>query len=242
MGSIAENIAYVRGRIAAAAERSGRGAEDITLVCVTKTRTVDEIAEVIREGEYWLGENRVQEFLGKYDKVLDIADGMGKKPNIMWNLIGQLQRNKVKYITDKVCLVHSVDSFRLAEEINSRACQADRAVQALIQINAGGEAGKSGVALSECRALAGEIAKRLPWVALRGLMAVVPLAEDPDDVRGCFRDVKRVFDLLKEERGGSETGFEYLSMGMTNDYEVAIEEGATMVRVGTAIFGPRNYG
>ncbi|MCL2110717.1 MAG: YggS family pyridoxal phosphate-dependent enzyme [Clostridiales bacterium] len=239
MGSVGENIAEVRGRIAAAAERSGRTADDVTLVCVTKTRTVEEIREVIEAGECSLGENRVQEFLEKYDKVQDIADKSAKKPNIMWNLIGHLQRNKVKYLTGKVALVHSVDSFRLAEEFNARGAKAGVPTDVLIQLNMGGEAQKSGVSISDCRALVGEIAGCLPYVRIRGLMAVVPMADDPEDVRGYFRDAKLTFDALAKERGGLEAGFEHLSMGMTHDYEVAIEEGATMVRVGTAIFGLR---
>ena len=241
MGSIRENIAEVRDRIAAAAARSGRKADDVTLVCVTKTRTPDEIREVLEAGEYALGENRVQEFVEKYGKIQDIAERLGGKRNIMWNLIGHLQRNKVKYVLDKVALIHSVDSYRLAEEIDARAAQTGKAAQVLLQLNTAEEPQKSGVALSECRALAGEIAERLKFVSIKGLMAVVPAAEDPEDVRGYFRDAKRTFDALSLERGGSAAGFVHLSMGMTNDFEVAIEEGATIVRVGTAIFGPRNY-
>ena len=240
-GGVRENIADVRARIAAAAERSGRKAGDVMLVCVTKTRTAEEIREALEAGEYALGENRVQEFVEKYDEVQDIAEKIGCSRNIMWNLIGHLQRNKVKYVLDKAALIHSVDSFRLAEEIDAGAARTGRAAQVLIQANTAGEAQKSGVALSECRALIGEIAERLKFVDVRGLMAVVPAAEDPEDVRGYFRDAKRTFDALSRERGGSAAGFVHLSMGMTNDFEVAVEEGATIVRVGTAIFGPRNY-
>ena len=148
MGAIRENIAEVRKRIAAAAERSGRKADEIMLVCVTKTRSVEEIREVLEAGEYSLGENRAQEFVEKYDKVQDIATGLGCKRNIMWNFIGHLQRNKVKYIADKTALIHSVDSFRLAEEIDARAAQTGDAAQVLIQLNPAGEAQKSGVALA----------------------------------------------------------------------------------------------
>ncbi|MCL1896347.1 MAG: YggS family pyridoxal phosphate-dependent enzyme [Clostridiales bacterium] len=240
MGVIRENILEVKARIAAAAARSGRKADDIMLVCVTKTRTAEEIKEVLEAGEYALGENRVQEMMEKYDKVQDIAERLGAKRNIMWNLIGHLQRNKVKYVIEKAALIHSVDSFRLAEEIDTRAAKTGKAAQVLLQLNPAGETQKSGVALSECRALAGEIAGRLKFVNIKGLMVVVPAAEDPEDVRGHFRDAKRTFDALSMERGGSAAGFVHLSMGMTNDFEVAIEEGATIVRVGTAIFGPRS--
>jgi pyridoxal phosphate enzyme (YggS family) len=240
MGSVKENTADVRARIAAAAERSGRGAGDVTLVCVTKTRTVEEIKELIEAGEVQLGENRVQEFVEKYDKVQAIADGRPEKPHIMWNIIGHLQRNKVKYVVEKAALIHSVDSLRLAEEINARAAQIGKTAQVLIQVNPAGEAQKSGVTLSDCKVLADEIDRRLPNVRLRGLMAVVPAVEDPENVRGYFRDAKMSFDALAVQRGGSESGFEYLSMGMTHDFEVAIEEGATLVRVGTAVFGSRN--
>ena len=239
MGTIAENIKSVRAGIEAAAKRSGRSEKDITLICVTKTRTTEEIKEVLEADVFQLGENRVQEFVEKYGKVQDIADGLNKKPNIMWNLIGHLQRNKVKFIVGRVALIHSVDSFRLAEEVDARYANIGEPARVLLQINTAGESQKSGVAPEVCGALADKI-DELPFVKLCGLMAVVPIAEDPESVRGYFRDAKRVFDVLSGKRGGKESGFEHLSMGMTHDYEVAIEEGATMVRVGTAIFGPRN--
>ena len=240
MVNISENIKDVKTRIAAAAKRSGRSEDDITLICVTKTRTADEIKKVLEAGVFQLGENRVQEFMDKYGKVQDIAEAMKKKPNIMWNLIGHLQKNKVKYIAGRVELIHSLDSIGLAEEINARFEKTGEPARALIQINTAGEEQKSGVGLDRCESLADEISERLPFVRVCGLMAVVPIAEDPEDVRGYFRDTKKMFDVIAEKRGGAEAGFEHLSMGMTHDYEVAIEEGATMVRVGTAIFGPRN--
>ena len=240
MESISGNIASVRKRIADAAERAGRNADDVTLVCVTKSRTPEEIGEAIAAGEFQLGENRAQELLEKYDTIQDIAERMVKKPNIMWNFIGQLQRNKVKYLTGKISLIHSVDSFKLAEEIDARAAGTGEPARVLIQLNPAGEAQKAGVALSECEALIDEIVGRLSYVKVRGLMAVVPAVEDPEDVRGYFRDAKQAFDRLAGKLGGAESGFEHLSMGMTHDFEIAVEEGATIVRVGTAIFGPRN--
>ena len=241
MEDIRKNLADIRLRIAAAAERSGRRAEDVTLVCVTKTRTVEEIKEVIEAGECQLGENQVQEFLGKYDRIQDIAAGLDKKPNIMWNLVGHLQRNKVKYLAGKVSLIHSVDSFRLAEEIDKRFGRAGEKAAVLIQVNTALEPQKSGVAVSECEALVDEISDRLHNVRIKGLMAVTPEAPDPEDLRGYFRSAKQVYDMLAKKQGGAFAGFECLSMGMTHDFEVAIEEGATIVRVGTAIFGPRKY-
>ena len=240
MGDIAANIMDVRTRIEAAAARAGRKAEDVTLVCVTKSRTTGEIEKAIAAGEFQLGENRAQELLEKYDSIQDIAEQYDKKPNIMWNFIGQLQRNKVKYLVGKVSLIHSVDSFRLAEEIDARAAGMGATADILIQLNTAGEAQKSGVAISDCDALLREIAGRLPHVKVRGLMAVVPAVDDPETVRGYFRDAKLEYDAIAKKRGGAESGFQYLSMGMTHDFEVAIEEGATIVRVGTAIFGPRN--
>jgi len=237
--NIGGNIDSVKERIAAAAERGGRSEKDITLVCVTKTRSVQEIEKVLETGVFQLGENRVQEFMEKYDKVQDIAESMGKKPNIMWNLIGHLQKNKVKYLAGKVSLIHSVDSFGLAEEIEARYSRLDEPAHILIQLNTAGEEQKSGVAFADCALLADMIDERLPHVKLCGLMAVVPAAEDPEEVRGYFRDAKKTFDALADKRGGKDAGFEHLSMGMTHDFEVAIEEGATIVRVGTAIFGPR---
>jgi len=238
LNSIGKNIEAVRERIAAAAVRSGRKGEDVKLVCVTKTRTAGEIKEALEAGVLELGENRVQEMLDKYDKIQDIAAGLVTKPNIVWNFIGHLQRNKVKYVIGKTALIHSVDSFRLAEEIDARTAEAGGTTQVLIQLNPAGETQKSGIALLECEALVDEISSRLSNIKLRGLMAMAPMVEDPEDVRGYFRSVKQLFDTLVKRRGGAETGFEYLSMGMTHDFEVAIEEGANIVRVGTAIFSP----
>lgn len=239
MGMIAENIAEVRARIKAAAERSGRLYDAVTLVCVTKTRTASEIAEVVGEGVYELGENQVQELIGKYDKIQDIAHERTEKPNIRWNLIGHLQRNKIKYVIDKVALIQSVDSLRLAEALDAAAAKAGITVDVLLQVNAGGEEQKFGLAPDECEGLFKEIDGRLTNVNPRGLMAVVPMTADPEDARPYFKKVKNLFDVLADKYG--KTKFEHLSMGMTNDYETAIEEGATIVRVGTAIFGPRNY-
>ncbi|MDR0853838.1 MAG: YggS family pyridoxal phosphate-dependent enzyme [Clostridiales Family XIII bacterium] len=243
MVDIRENIAKVLENIEAAAVRSGRNAEDITLICVSKTRSAEEIATAISCGQYVFGENKVQEIQDKVEKVQHIAEMDPNSHNIKWHMIGHLQRNKVKYIIDKVDLVHSVDSFRLAEELDLRAGQHGRKIEVLLQINAGGEAQKNGVLSSEAEELLQSIEKGTENIIVSGLMSVVPIADDPEDVRGYFREVKRLFDDIKGRysKEGSRIDFKHLSMGMTHDYEIAIEEGATMVRVGTGIFGPRNY-
>ena len=233
--TIAENITDIRLRIAAAEKRAGRAPGEVTLVCVTKTRTVDEICEAVMAGAFDLGENRVQEMLDKFGSIQDVAVVTKMKYNIRWHLIGQLQRNKVKYIIGKTSLIHSVDSFRLAEEIEKRADEAGVEADILVQVNPAGEIQKAGVSLLEVESLIREIEGSLAHVHLKGLMSVVPIAVDPEEVRGYFREVKQMFDKLAS--GRSE--FRHLSMGMTHDYEVAIEEGSTMVRVGTGIFGPR---
>jgi pyridoxal phosphate enzyme (YggS family) len=233
--TIAENVAEVRARIAAAETRAGRAPGSVTLICVTKTRTVTEMAEAVRAGALDLGENRVQEMMDKYGSMQDMAVGSEKKYNIKWHLIGQLQRNKVKYIIGKTALIHSVDSYRLAEEIGRRADEAGVDVDVLIQVNPAGEEQKAGVSLPEAESLLREIEDGLTRVQVLGLMSVVPIAGDPEEVRGYFREVKQAFDRMAATR----PAFRHLSMGMTHDYEVAIEEGATMVRVGTGIFGLR---
>jgi len=245
MSDIARNIADVRRRIGQAAARAGRDAGGVTLLAVTKTRTPEEMAAAVQAGCADLGENRVQEFLEKREETQHLAEAgenFQKNRKIRWHLIGHLQTNKVKYIVDCVDLIHSLDSFRLAEEIEARAAAAGRRVEALLQINAAGEAQKSGVALGEAEALALEVARRCPHVSVTGLMAVVPIADDPEEVRGYFREVRRLFDELGARHGSGEgplPDFARLSMGMTHDYEVAVEEGATIVRVGTGIFGSR---
>ena len=233
--TIADNIADVKSRINAAELRSGREPGVVSMICVTKTRSVEEIEKAITAGAFDLGENRVQEMMEKYGCIQDVAVVTKMKYNIRWHLIGQLQRNKVKYIIGKTSLIHSVDSFRLAEEIEKRADEAGVDADILVQVNPAGEIQKAGVSLLEVESLVREIEGGLAHVHLKGLMSVVPIAGDPEEVRGYFREVKQMFDKLACGR----SAFRHLSMGMTHDYEVAIEEGSTMVRVGTGIFGPR---
>ena len=200
---------------------------DVTLIAVTKTHPVEVINEAIDCGITDIGENKVQEVLAKYDAV---------KP-VRWHLIGHLQTNKVRQIVDKVYMIHSVDSGHLAKEIDKRCAAIGKVMNVLIQVNVAGEDSKSGVSPEEVAALAEEV-RSCPNLKLRGLMQIAPYAEDPEEVRPYFRKLKEVFDELKPKYGPD---FDTISMGMSNDYVIAAEEGATYVRVGTLLFGERDY-
>lgn len=230
--NIAERYRIIESRRDAAAIRSGRTPEDVTLMAVTKTHTPDEINEAIAAGATDIGENRVQEVLEKYDKVSPVR----------WHLIGHLQTNKVKSIIDKVVMIHSVDSLRLAKEIDKRAGNAGKVMDILIEINSAMEETKSGIAAEDLKTLACEITEECSNIRIRGIMCIPPIAADPEDARPYFREAHGLFEDMKtwdlpEERFCPDT----LSMGMSGDFEVAIEEGSTIVRVGSSIFGPRNY-
>lgn len=228
--SIKSNIEYINELKNAAAEKSGRNGDDVLLVAVTKLHSPEEMNEAIDAGITDIGENKVQEILNKYDEV---------KP-VRWHLIGHLQTNKVKYIIDKVAMIHSVDSLHLAKEINKRAAAKDIVMDILIQVNSAMEESKFGITTEETGQLIREIASTCPNIRIRGMMCIAPYAEDPEDIRGYFAEVKKLFDKYKEEKI-ENTDFKYLSMGMTNDFEVAILEGSNLIRVGTAIFGYRDY-
>ncbi|TYL08891.1 Pyridoxal phosphate homeostasis protein [Moorella thermoacetica] len=229
MVNVSENITRVLERIAAAARRSGRRPEDITLVAVTKTVPVERIREAVACGLKDLGENRVQELLSKQPYV----------EGVNWHLIGHLQRNKVRQVWDRVCLIHSVDSLELAREINKRATAAGRRVDILLEVNIAGEESKFGLVPDAVIPLVREIAG-WPGLHICGLMTVAPLVADPEEVRPVFL---RLAALRREVEALRLPGVDmaYLSMGMTNDFEVAIEAGANMVRIGSAIFGSRDY-
>jgi pyridoxal phosphate enzyme (YggS family) len=237
----AQKVASVRERIAAAAAKSGRSADDVRLIAVSKTRSADEIKAVFEAGISDFGENKVQEITSKYDILRMFTKNSTKNRNIKWHMIGHLQRNKVKYITDMVSLIHSVDSLRLAEEIDRRANAAGTVMDVLIQINAAGEATKSGVAPEEAERLAAAVLDACGSVRVKGLMAMVPAVEDPGDARRYFERARSLYEAIGRKHRCERLDFEWLSMGMTHDYEVAVEEGANMVRVGTGIFGPRVY-
>ena len=228
--SVVENIQNVRAKIAAAAEKSGRTAEDVLLLAVSKTKPVEMIYEAIACGETEFGENKVQEMCDKIEVI--------KEP-VHWHLIGHLQTNKVKYIIDKVDMIHSVESLKLAEEIEKRAAQKDIVMDILIEVNMAAEESKFGVKPEDTEALLREIAK-MQHIRVRGLMTVAPFVENQEENREVFRQMR---ELLVDMNGKKidNIKMDTLSMGMTGDYEVAIEEGATIVRVGTGIFGERYY-
>ena len=221
------NIEPVREKIAAAAIKSGRDAKDITLVAVTKTVDASRIKQAVMQGVSEFGENRVQELLEKYDEI----------PNVHWHLIGHLQTNKVKYIIDKVDLIQSVDSLKLAEEINLRAKAIDKCQRVLIQVNIEGEESKFGIFIDDCEKLLLSIAE-LSNIKVCGLMTIPPLYPDLEQTRKVLQKCNNLFVDIREKRYHNIT-MEILSMGMSEDFELAIEEGATMVRLGRTIFGTR---
>lgn len=228
--SIQTNIEYIQELKGKAAVKSGRNPEDVLLIAVTKLHGPDEMNEAIDAGITDIGENKVQEIMDKYDRV---------KP-VRWHLIGHLQTNKVKYIIDKVCMIHSVDSLKLAKEIDKRAAQHDLVMDILVQVNSAEEESKFGITTAETDQLIADIAEQCPNIRMKGLMCIAPFEDDSEDVREYFAEVKKIYDKYvntKTER----MDFQYLSMGMTHDFEVAIEEGSNMIRVGTAIFGYRDY-
>ncbi len=216
----------------AAADRAGRSPGEVTLVAVTKTRTIDEIRAVVDAGVLDLGENYVQEMEEKAEVLAGLP--------VRWHAIGHLQTNKVRKIAPFVSLVHSVDSLRVAEELEKRARAAQRQVPFLLQVNVAGEESKFGVAPEEAPPLAEQLAK-LEHARLVGLMTMPPYCEDPEVNRPYFVRLRQLRDQLIDSGVPADT-LRHLSMGMTCDFEVAIEEGATLVRVGTAIFGPRDNG
>ena len=230
MEHIKQNIAEIEQKIEEAAKKSGRKREGILLLAVSKTIDVPHIKQAVNCGLTELGENRVQEILEKYEP-------MGE--NVSWHLIGHLQTNKVKYIIDKVKMIHSVDSMKLAEEISRRAKQANVIMDILVEVNMAGEESKFGVSPEETLSLVQNIAL-LDNICIKGLMTVAPFVDNPEENRDCFRRMKQLLVDINEEKIDN-VHMNVLSMGMSNDFEVAIEEGATIVRVGTSIFGKRVY-
>ena len=227
---VAEQLQNVRAEIRKACEKSGRNPEEVTLIAVSKTKPISMIREAMDAGQTIFGENKVQELCTKYEEL---------PKNLEWHLIGHLQRNKVKYIADKAALIHSVDSLRLAQQISSEAVKKGVDVDILIEVNVAEEASKFGLSTEAVIQLAEDISK-LPAVHIRGLMTVAPFTENPEDNRPYFRNLRQLAVDIARKNIDNVTMNE-LSMGMTGDYEVAIEEGATMVRVGTGIFGTRIY-
>lgn len=226
-----ENLEEVEEKIAKACERAGRAREEVTLIAVSKTKPVEMLQEIYDEGIRDFGENKVQELTEKYEVM---------PKDMKWHMIGHLQRNKVKYIVDKVTLIHSVDSLRLAETISREAEKKGVTVPILIEVNIAGEETKFGLSSKEEVISLTEQIAALPNLSVKGLMTVAPPAKYPEENRPFFREIRQLsVDITNKNI--DNVSMEILSMGMTNDYTVAIEEGATMVRVGTGIFGARDY-
>ena len=222
------NLAEIQENIARAAQKSGRKADDITLVAVTKTISLESIAQAAKLGIKHFGENRVQEFLTKYEQ-LDTST---------WHMIGHLQTNKVKFIIDKVALIHSVDSVRLAQEIDKRAKQHNIVADILIEINIADEDTKHGVPPEKAKKLIEHI-HFLQNICIRGLMCVAPYVEESEHNRVYYEKMQRLFVDINSSLLHN-VDMRFLSMGMSGDYQIAIEEGANIVRIGTSLFGERN--
>lgn len=227
---INENISKVRENIVKACEKSGRNPEEVTLIAVSKTKPVSAIEEALLSGTLDYGENKVQELCDKYDVL---------PKNIRWHMIGHLQRNKVKYLVGKTYLVHSVDSLRLAEQIEKEFAKHNQVCDILVEVNIAQEESKFGINAKETEELIRKIAK-FEHVRIKGLMTIAPYTEDPESNRDYFREIKKLSVDIRD-KNIDNVSMDVLSMGMTGDYMVAVEEGATMVRVGTGIFGERNY-
>lgn len=225
---ISDKIDEVRSRINDACRRTGRNPDEVTLIAVSKTKPVGELLEAYHAGALHFGENRVQELVDKIPQM---------PSDIQWHMIGHLQRNKVKYIVGKTAFIHSVDSLRLAEEISKEAVRQNVTVQILIEVNVAQEDSKFGISVDEAPEIVKEIAK-LPGIRLKGLMTIAPYTENAEDNRLYFRKLKQLSVDIKN-KNIDNVCMDVLSMGMTGDYEVAVEEGATCVRVGTGIFGER---
>lgn len=225
-----ENLAEVQSRVEQACKRAGREVTEVTLIAVSKTKPVTDLQEIYNAGVRDFGENKVQEMCDKMEKM---------PKDINWHMIGHLQRNKVKYIVGNVALIHSVDSYRLAEEINIQAKKKGIVVPILVEVNIADETTKFGVSKEDAMELVRQIAS-LDALSIKGLMTIAPYVVDPEENRAYFRKIKEL-SVDIDNQNIDNVSMDILSMGMTGDFEVAIEEGATMVRVGTGIFGKRDY-
>ncbi len=227
---ISKNYLEIFHNVLETANSCNRTPGDITLIAVSKTKPVSMLQEAYDAGARDFGENKVQEIMDKYDQL---------PSDIRWHMIGHLQTNKVKYIADKVHMIHSVESEKLALEINKQALKAGRVIPILIEVNIAGEDSKFGVTPNECEQLINAI-HTLPGIAIKGLMTVPPFVENAEDNRQYFKALKQLsVDIM--QKNIDNVCMDFLSMGMSGDYTVAIEEGANLVRVGTNIFGERDY-
>ncbi len=222
--SISENLEKIKQSVALACKKSGRDADSVTVLAVTKTRTPQEINEAIALGITDIGENRVQELMEKYDSIT---------PGVRWHIIGHLQTNKIKYIADKVSVIHSVDSLKLALEIDKHCKRLDKVMDILIEVNSGEES-KNGVAYDKAEDLVKEVSK-LSNVSIKGLMTMAPLGADETKLRQVFSTLYKLSVDIAEKKYDN-VSMKCLSMGMSNDYGIAVEEGATIIRPGRSLF------
>lgn len=227
---VAENLAQVQKNINESCNKINRDPNEVTLIAVSKTKPVEMLKEAYDAGARVFGENKVQEIVDKYDQM---------PSDVKWHMIGHLQRNKVKYIIDKVALIHSVDSIRLAETIEKEAAKHNITANILIEVNVAKEESKFGLMPEELDELIDKI-KDFNHIQVKGLMTIAPFVENPETNREIFRSLRKL-SVDISNKNVDNVNVSILSMGMTNDYTVAVEEGATMVRVGTGIFGARNY-
>ncbi len=226
---VSDCLMDVREHIAEAAKRAGRDPSEIKLIAVSKTKPIEMIEECQAHGQLVFGENKVQELMEKHEM----------HPELEWHLIGHLQKNKVKYVVGNVTMIHSVDSVELAEKIQKEAEKHDCDVDILLEVNVAKEETKTGFYTEDVLDACLKIAQ-FPRVHIKGLMTVAPFVENPEENRAIFRNLKHILVDIQSKKVDN-VDMRELSMGMTNDYEIAIEEGATLVRVGSAIFGKRNY-
>ena len=227
---LADKLAFVQKNIGEACKNADCSAEEVTLIAVSKTKPVEMLREAYDAGARVFGENKVQEIADKYDQM---------PSDVKWHMIGHLQRNKVKYIIDKVAMIHSVDSLRLAETIEKEAAKKDICMPILIEVNVAEEESKFGLKVEEVLPLIEEISS-YSHIQVKGLMTIAPFVANPEENRDVFRKLKKLsVDIAAKNI--NNINMSVLSMGMTNDYQVAVEEGSTMVRVGTGIFGERDY-
>lgn len=227
---ICKNLETIHKQIETACSKAGRDSSEITLIAVSKTKPIDLIQEALKCGQLHFGENKVQEL----SKKMEVFG-----PDLQWHMIGTLQTNKIKYLVNRVNWIHSIPKIKALKELEKRAGQAGRVINALIQVNISNEDQKSGCEPEELASIL-KFAGNLKWVTIKGLMGIASLEKDLEYVRPQFRLLRE----LRDEYLSLETEtiqLEHLSMGMSHDFEVAIEEGATMVRIGTAVFGKRNY-
>ena len=227
---IKEQLETVESNICRACSKSKRNREEVTLIAVSKTKPVEDLKEAYACGIRYFGENKVQEIMDKYPQM---------PADVKWHMIGHLQRNKVKYIVDKTAMIHSVDSLRLAETIQTEASKHQVSVPILLEVNVAEEDSKFGLSVKDTLPLAEQIST-FPNLQIKGLMTIAPFVENPEENRWVFRELKKL-SVDISEKNIDNVDMCVLSMGMTGDYEVAIEEGSTMVRVATCIFGSRNY-